>query len=177
MEVTIKRNYNTSRNRVKLICVDLFFERDFAAAMATYALSLSSGSQFGPLIGGYLIAARGWRWFFILLAILVAVNLVVVVLTFPETTYKRIYHADQTAADYEEKATEANHVEAIGGLDSRLPSLVGFSYFRDVLFIRNSSIEGGGINKLLYLGALPFGFILVPAALFTTILYGIVLGW
>lgn len=147
--------------------------------MAVKTFSLSAGSQFGPLIGGYLIAARGWRWFFYLLVILIAVNLALVTLTFPETTYKRIYLADETAADYEEKTSGPKHVEAVESIEGndRALNLEEFSYFKNVLFVRHHRVERGGLKKLLYLAALPLGFILVPAALFTTILYGIVLGW
>lgn len=147
--------------------------------MAVYAFSLSAGSQFGPVIGGYLIGARGWRWFFYLLIILIAVNLVVVLLTFPETTYKRIYLADETAADYEEKSGKGTHVEAMESAEghSSVTAPAKFSYSTNVLFIRHRNIEGGGIKKLLYIAVLPFGFLLVPAALFAAILYGIVLGW
>lgn len=157
----------------------MFFEQNFAAAMAVYAFSLSAGSQFGPLIGGYLIGARGWRWFFDLLVILIAVNLVLVLLTFPETTYKRIYLADETAADYEQKSTEITHVEAMESSEDHgsVAAPARFSYSTNVLFIRHPNVEGGGIKKLLYISVLPFGFLLVPAALFTAILYGIVLGW
>jgi MFS family permease len=145
----------------------------------TYAFSLSAGSQFGPLIGGYLIAARGWRWFFNLLIILVADNRVVVVFTFPETTYKRIYLADETAADYEEKTHETKYVEAIQSVEEqhRVTASAKFSYSENVLFIRHQNVEGGGVKNLLYLAMLPLEFLLVPAAIFTTILYGIVLGW
>lgn len=147
--------------------------------MAVYTFSLSVGSQFGPLKGGYLIAARGWCWFFYRLVILIAVNLALVTLTIPETTHKRIYLADETAADYEEKTSGPKHVEAVESVEGndRALNLEGFSYFKNVLFVRHHSIEGGAFKKLLYLAALPLGFILVPAALFTTILYGIVLGW
>jgi MFS family permease len=162
----------------KFTSLDLFFERNFAAAMAVYTFSLSAGSQFGPLIGGYLIAARGWRWFFYLLIILIAVNLLFIVFTLPETTYKRIYQVDETAADHEEKS-KAMHVEAqeSSGIHDTRPAFGRPFYFKNVLFIRHRSVEDGGITKLLYIAALPFGFLLVPAALFTTILYGIVLGW
>ena len=75
----------------------MFYERDYASAMATYALFLSGGSQIGPVIAGYLVAARGWRWFFILCLIIAAVNLVTTFLLLPETLYER---------DEQEQSTE-----------------------------------------------------------------------
>lgn len=56
--------------------------------MAFYALCLSAGSLVGPLIAGYLVLARGWRWFFILCAILAAVNLAMTFFLLPETLYE-----------------------------------------------------------------------------------------
>jgi hypothetical protein len=52
-----------------------------------------------------------------------------------------------------------------------------FSYSENVLFIRHQNVEDGSVKNLLYLAVLPLEFLLVPAAIFTTILYGIVLGW
>ncbi|GKZ55124.1 hypothetical protein AnigIFM49718_011479 [Aspergillus niger] len=56
------------------IIADLFSERYFATAMALFALSLCAGSQVGPMIAGFVIGSKGWRWFLIVCAILGAVN-------------------------------------------------------------------------------------------------------
>ncbi|GLA49953.1 hypothetical protein AnigIFM63604_005958 [Aspergillus niger] len=56
------------------IIADLFSEQYFATAMALFALSLCAGSQIGPMIAGFVIGSKGWRWFFIVCAILGAVN-------------------------------------------------------------------------------------------------------
>ena len=44
------------------ITIDLYMERYFATAMAVFSLCLSGGSQIGPMIAGFLIGAKGWRW-------------------------------------------------------------------------------------------------------------------
>lgn len=54
---------------------DMFFEKYFATAMALFAFFLSAGSQIGPLIAGYVINDKGWRWYFIIITIIAAVNL------------------------------------------------------------------------------------------------------
>ncbi|KAK9447916.1 MFS transporter [Limtongia smithiae] len=158
---------------------DLFLERNFAAAMAVYAICLSAGSQIGPAIAGYMIAARGWRWFFYLLVILSAVNLIFVVLSFPETTYRRVYFADETAADYEEKGNEDSRVEAIESVDARTQDRTPakFSFRKNVFFLRHPCVEGGSPKKLFSIFLVPFAFILVPAVLFSAILFGLVMGW
>jgi len=63
------------------------------------------------------------------------------------------------------------------GLHRFSPNPNNYNNLGNVLFVRHHNIEGVAFKKLLYLAAPPLGFILVPAALFTTILYGIVLGW
>lgn len=84
--------------------------------MATISFALAAGAQIGPLIAGYLIQAKGWRWFFIFCTIIIAFNLVTVILFLPETTFRRnMYHGETAAAlDKEIGASEiedSHHVE------------------------------------------------------------------
>ncbi|KAH3511081.1 hypothetical protein KXV55_002528 [Aspergillus fumigatus] len=50
----VAKNYNSLMGARVFASFDLFYERNYASAMATYALFLSGGSQIGPVIAGYL---------------------------------------------------------------------------------------------------------------------------
>ncbi|EHA26727.1 hypothetical protein ASPNIDRAFT_132941, partial [Aspergillus niger ATCC 1015] len=127
------------------IIADLFSERYFATAMALFALSLCAGSQIGPMIAGFVIGSKGWRWFFIVCAILGAVNFLASVLFLPETTFR---HQNENSPR---------------------------SYWKDLISIRDRGLEPEGLKCWPGQFSLPFRFICVPMVLFATIAYGIFL--
>lgn len=158
-------------------------ERYFATAMAVFSFSLSGGSQFGPMIAGFLITAKGWRWFFILCAILVGVNFVSILLFFPETNYRRVLYDDATAEEadkqaiqmleYKNTGKDSNDVQASSAVDLN-PEYAG-SYWKDLVSFRDRGVETRGILGWPRQFSLPFRFILVPHVLFATISYGVFL--
>ncbi|KAJ5709476.1 hypothetical protein N7493_010810 [Penicillium malachiteum] len=162
------------------ILADLFFERNYASAMAVYAASLSGGSQIGPVIAGYLIQARGWRWFFILCAIIAGANFVSTIFLLPETTYEPDESLENTEdADYIEK-DNSSHIEAV-----RVPTQGGdrvkmdYGEYTKGLFtvkMTKAAKEKGLFKYFTYLFVLPFPLLLVPGVLIASIMYGVVLG-
>ncbi|KJR81437.1 Major Facilitator Superfamily protein [Sporothrix schenckii 1099-18] len=54
-------------------------------AMSAYAMGFISGPSIGPIIGGYLTPAAGWRWAFWLMAILSGALALVIIAVLPET--------------------------------------------------------------------------------------------
>ncbi|KAJ6020724.1 hypothetical protein N7540_006228 [Penicillium herquei] len=165
------------------ILADLFFERNYASAMAVYAASLSGGSQIGPVIAGYLIQARGWRWFFILCAIIAGANFVSTIFLLPETNYEPEENSERTedaddADDIEKDNT--SHVEAV-----RVTTQVGDrvkmdygAYSKGLFTIKmtKAAKEKGLFKYFAYLFVLPFPLLLVPGVLIASIMYGVVLG-
>jgi MFS family permease len=155
----------------------MFFERNYASAMALYAAALSGGSQVGPMIAGFLIEARGWRWFFILCAILAAFNFVTAIVFLPETTYESEEVPEQV--DDIEKETQS-HIEAVrvqsqGG--DRLKMDYGAHWKGLFSFgLTKEAKEKGLIKHFAYLFLLPFPLLLVPGVLIASIMYGVVLG-
>lgn len=156
---------------------DLFFERNYSSAMAVYAAALSGGSQIGPVIAGYLIQAKGWRWFFILCAIIAGFNFVTTIFMLPETTYEPEQILEPT--EDIEKDTHS-HVEAV-----RTRSQAGDraqldygEYFKGLftMEITPAAREKGVFKYFAYLFILPFPLLLVPGILIASIMYGVVLG-
>lgn len=165
------------------LILDLYMERYFATAMAVFSFSLSGGSQIGPMIAGFLITAKGWRWFFILCAILVGVNLVTILLFFPETNYRRILYDDATAEEADKQAVKMleykntgkdnNDGQASSTIDLN-PEYAG-SYWKDLISFKDRGVETRGILGWPRQFSLPFRFILVPHVLFATMSYGVFL--
>lgn len=146
--------------------------------MAVYAVFLSGGSQIGPVIAGYLIKAKGWRWFFILCAIIAAVNLVTTIFMLPETLYE-VEQEPEIVDDIEKDAH--SHVEAITRTETRTETRVKMdyaTYWKDLwsFTLSKEAKERGILKHILYLFVLPFPMLLVPGVLAASVMYGVVLG-
>jgi MFS family permease len=53
------------------IIADMVRQEERGFAMAMYTLGLLLGPSVGPVAGGFLAAAKGWRWVFWVIAIVV----------------------------------------------------------------------------------------------------------
>jgi MFS family permease len=157
-------------------------ERYFATAMAVFSFFLSGGSQFGPMIAGFLISARGWRWFFILCAILIGANLVAILLFFPETNYRRVLYDGETAQEADKVAVqmlECKGDAVATSAESSSPDLnppYAGSYWSDLVAFKNRGTDPRGLIGWFRQFSLPFRFILIPQVFFATVAYGVFLG-
>ncbi|CAG8037106.1 unnamed protein product [Penicillium olsonii] len=160
------------------ILADLFYERNYASAMAIYAAFLSGGSQIGPVIAGYLIQAKGWRWFFILCAIIAAVNFITTIFLLPETLYE--VEPEPVVVDDIEKDV-SSHVETVTRSDTRTETRAQMNYtsYWEGLWsfqISKEAKEKGVLRHLAYLFILPFPLLLIPGVLIASAMYGVILG-
>ena len=158
--------------------LDLFYERNYSSAMAIYAAFLSGGSQIGPVIAGYLIEAKGWRWFFILCAIIAAVNLITTVFLLPETLYE-VEPEPELVNDIEKDVH--SHVENVTRSDTRTEGrekMDYHSYWKGLwsFEISKKAKEKGVIKYFAYLFILPFPLLLIPGVLIASAMYGVILG-
>ncbi|KAL5330050.1 hypothetical protein ACEPPN_003574 [Leptodophora sp. 'Broadleaf-Isolate-01'] len=150
--------------------------------MAIFSLSLSGGSQIGSMIAGYLISSRGWRWFFILIAILLAVNLVLMIFFLPKTNFRRILFNAETAAEADKVAAEMveNNAEnkqqelsTVRGEVQPGQAICAGSCWNDLVQFKNRDVEDTEIMAWPRQLSLPFRFLLVPHAFFAAVSYGV----
>lgn len=158
--------------------LDLFYERNYSSAMAIYAAFLSGGSQIGPVIAGYLIEAKGWRWFFILCAIIAAVNFITTIFLLPETLYE-VELEPEVINDIEKDVH--SHVETVTRSDTRTEARAQMdyqTYWKDLwsFKISEKAKERGIIKHFAYLFILPFPLLLIPGVLVASAMYGVILG-
>lgn len=145
--------------------------------MAVYAAFLSGGSQIGPVIAGYLIEARGWRWFFYLCAIITAVNLVSTIFLLPET----ICESEEEPEPIDDTEKDAhNHIEAVPSraqAGDRAKMDYG-EYWRGLFIfsLTKEAKEKGVLKHFAYLFVLPFPLLLFPGILIASLMYGVMLG-
>ncbi|KAK9548930.1 hypothetical protein V6Z88_008033 [Aspergillus fumigatus] len=172
----VAKNYNSLMGARVFASFDLFYERNYASAMATYALFLSGGSQIGPVIAGYLVASNGWRWFFYLCLIFAAVNFVTTFFLLPET----LYEAETATEDEPQGDLEKVSQRHIATVPSRSTSdSFGYAAYWKGLFkvgISQAAREEGVLKFLGYTFALPLPLIVIPGVLLASVMYGVVLG-
>jgi MFS family permease len=164
------------------IIADIFMERYFATAMACFALFLSGGSQVGPVIAGYITADRGWRWFFKFCAIVNGFNIITCVLFLPETSFRRAYaYNGETAAEIDKEATEMVEHKVVeeGAVEPdsvQHASPFGGNYWKNLVSFSDRGQEKLGLKAFLFQFSLTFRFLLVPAAVYAAVSYGVILG-
>lgn len=153
--------------------------------MAVYAAFLSGGSQIGPAIAGYLIEARGWRWFFILCAIVAALDLVAIVLMVPETIHGP---SEQPQGPCEEPGKDTpSHLETVptrsqarpsANIDNTEAKMDYGEYFKGLFdfSLTHSAQQMGVIRFFTYCFILPFPLLLIPGVFIASIMYGVTLG-
>ncbi|RDW80765.1 MFS general substrate transporter-7 [Coleophoma crateriformis] len=84
---------------------DVFFLHQRASAMAMYNFSTSSGVSLGIIISGAITLNNSWRSIYWVGASLIGALLILIVFTFPETAYNRVYTEDDAKGPiYENKA-------------------------------------------------------------------------
>ncbi|OBT51795.1 hypothetical protein VE04_08105, partial [Pseudogymnoascus sp. 24MN13] len=69
------------------VVVDVFWQRERGAKTGIWTTMVTIGPAIGPLIGAFLINAKGWQWSLFLCAIINAVELIAYVFLFQETLY------------------------------------------------------------------------------------------
>ncbi|KAL4894163.1 MFS transporter [Aspergillus ambiguus] len=160
------------------IIADLFSEQYFATAMALFALALTAGSQVGPMVAGFVIGSKGWRWFFIVCTILIAVNLLASIIFLPETTFRHCLVEDVNTSELGKEAMQTvehrEHESVPTGAHIEDTSIPG-SYWKDLIAFRGRGLEPEGLKSWPKQFSLPFRFICVPTVLFATCAYGIFL--
>ncbi|KAH8816701.1 major facilitator superfamily domain-containing protein [Xylogone sp. PMI_703] len=87
---------------------DLFFLHERGTQAGVQSIWLCWGSSFAPVICGFLIQSKGWRWYHWLVSILAGFNLILIVLFVPETQYRRDLHKslDVAFADSQSVGTD-----------------------------------------------------------------------
>src|SRR5258707_14349075 len=90
---------------------DLFFLHERGTQNGIQALSLSIGNAVAPIVSGFLIQSKGWRWYHWLVVILAGVNWLLIFFLYPETAYARDLHKSMDAAAVSRADVEDNSVK------------------------------------------------------------------
>ncbi|KAI6750505.1 hypothetical protein HG530_014786 [Fusarium avenaceum] len=148
---------------------EIFFEKNYSKAMSAYTASLCIGAQGGPLIGGHLVEAKGWQWFFILLAILSAVNFCTLLFFCPETAFNIHIEAGATGADVDVDILDHT------GSGRRQNSIR--TWRQNSFYTKHPHVRGGGLRQWALSFLLQIEYTFDPIVILSAGMWGIVLAW
>ncbi|KUJ16924.1 MFS general substrate transporter [Mollisia scopiformis] len=163
------------------IVSECFHEHQLARAMVVYVGFLAAGSAVGPIVaGGIASGLNNWRWFFGISAIAIGTNLVTCVLLLPETTHiTDDYALEATVSSLEEEKDAATCIE--NGIERGDPAST-----EQTQSLKSIWIERSFFTRLAYakkrenpvkLFFQPFPLLLAPPVFFTTLVFGLTIGW
>ncbi|CAH0055819.1 unnamed protein product [Clonostachys solani] len=149
---------------------EIFLEKNYSKAMAAYSISLCLGAQGSPLIAGHLIAAKGWQWFFILVAILSGVNFLTLLFLCPETAFNVKVELGATSADFD--ADIFDQAGRLGPSQSPIKTWRQNSFYK-----RHPHVRGGGARQWFLSFLLQIEYAFDPIVLLSAGMWGIALAW
>ncbi|KAJ5606678.1 hypothetical protein N7510_009459 [Penicillium lagena] len=91
------------------IC-DMFFQGERGKFIGIYALALTNGPHFGPIVGGYIALNLGYQWIFYINAIIIGAILLLFVVSFPETLFSRTEFSNLENRSYWQRFTFSGKV-------------------------------------------------------------------
>lgn len=161
---------------------DIFYLHERGEKVSLYGLGVLGGNEIGPIVSAYIIQSLNVRWAFFIIAIAIFINQITLIFGMPETKYTglrpQILHPGSVDPGEEvitsDKA-ESNHIEDkqhIAGIDQ--PTAISKkSYIKSMAF-------HSGIDHNIDLGRTffrPFVLMAYPTVIWSSIIYGLSLGW
>lgn len=148
-----------------------------------------------PIVGGFLIEAKGWRWFHWLLTILAGVSLLLLFFLCPETQYARNLHEAMEAAgatehisgdeeagkDADQMAISSEHQDITkDGLTAVPTATSTISHTYPKKSYLQELIPYSGVRKdksILAAYLRPWPLLLYPSVIFATLCFAIIVSW
>lgn len=166
---------------------DTFFLHERGEKISIYGLGVLGGNEIGPLISAYIIQALSVRWAFFVVAISVFFNQITLVFAMPETKHtgtRPQILPPGLAQEEKEKLAErlvegaevadltSNTLGSSASMDSSQPN-VKKSYLQSLKPWSGSDPNVSFIKTFLR----PFVLVTYPTVLWSSIIYGLALGW
>jgi hypothetical protein len=154
-----------------------------ATANGIFITMQNVGSYIGPVCAGYIAVAEGWRWIWWWAAIFLAINFVLVVLFFEETTYVATFIGSSITSSTEDAGVKPNGEDMKRRSPSleQVPSLEQQPEFKPKTYRERLALwtvqphQPGDFIKHFYQ---PFVVLFAfPAVLYAAFTYGALLSW
>lgn len=159
-----------------LSIADVFFLHERGTVMAMYSASLVSGVSGGIIIAGLITINHNWRYIYYVAIALIGATTILAYFTFPETAYRRdiepISSTEnvQTISDIPDEkqtASSSTHLEAATNIPARKSYIQRLAVF-------SGTYTTESFWKLF---VRPFGLILLPPILWTSLVQSATIGF
>ncbi|CRG88992.1 putative transporter mfc1 [Talaromyces islandicus] len=161
-----------------LTIADLFFLHERGTVMATYTAALSMGVSGGIIIDGLITISLHWRYIYYVACALIGGVTLLVIFTFPETTYQR--NVDQGhehpvtksvhGKDGSNRFAESEHNE--NGVIGSVPEKI--SYIESLRLFNKTNFTS---EPLLRVFLRPIVLIILPSVLWTSLVFAVTIGF
>ncbi|KAM5343697.1 hypothetical protein ACJ41O_012234 [Fusarium nematophilum] len=163
------------------IVFETFPAHQLASAMVVYVGLLAAGSSLGPIVAGAIAdGLNDWRWFFRILAIVIALNLGGSIVMLPETTHDmdEPRHGTPTSAEDGNDSSKPAHFDIEEAPQSSSASVSSESLTAEWM-TRSFSMKYVKLDWKLALRSIyePYQLIILPQVLVTTLVFGLTIGW
>ncbi|KAF7525008.1 hypothetical protein PCG10_005359 [Penicillium crustosum] len=95
-----------------LTIADIFFLHERGAVMATYTAALSMGAAGGIVVDGLIVMSHDWRYIYYVGSALLGAVTILVIFTFPETTFNRHIEEAGVAVPDDDRLDKADRLES-----------------------------------------------------------------
>lgn len=161
-----------------LTIADLFFLHERGTVMATYTAALSMGVSGGIIIDGLITISLHWRYIYYVACALIGGVTLLVILTFPETTFQRNIeqpHEYSVTTSVQGKSGSNNmaisgHNE--NGITHSVPEKI--SYIGSLRLFNKTNFTS---ESLIRVFLRPIVLIILPSVLWTSLVFAVTIGF
>lgn len=160
---------------------DIFFLHERGAVMSTYTAALSMGVAGGIVVDGLITISHTWRYIYWVASALIGAVVILVILTFPETTFNR--HSErienETPTDDEDArvTAEVSKSGAMGHHEGSSSVLVAIP--RKETYIESLRLFHGTFTSesLWQMFIRPIILIILPSVLWASLVFAVTIGF
>lgn len=162
---------------------DIFHLHERGEKISIYGLGVLGGNEIGPLVSAYIIQALSVRWAFFIVAASIGVNMITLIFFMPETKFTgprpaiTIAGNDETTTTPPDKAPDkasSEHCEVVGSCSPDTSHIITKKTYWDSLAFC-SEVDHLASLKRAFLR--PFILTAYPIVLWSSVIYGLALGW
>lgn len=161
---------------------DIFYLHERGEKISIYGLGVLGGNEIGPLVSAFIIQTLSMRWAFFIIAISIFINQITLIFFMPETKFTGIRpqimgeqitnHPEEVQPDVK---TEVGQIEISSDVNDSAPefNVQQKSYWKSFAFCpevdHNVSLEKTFLR--------PFVLMTYPTVIWSSLIYGLSLGW
>jgi len=160
---------------------DIFYLHERGEKISIYGLGVLGGNEIGPLVSAFIIQTLSMRWAFFIIAISIFINQFTLIFSMPETKFNgkrpqitiRGQEKDEKVSADDTSKLNVNHLESSSEAAAEALEISQKTYLQSLSFC--PSIDHTVSLRKTFLR--PFFLMAYPTVLWSSLIYGLSLGW